>query len=122
MPTLSEVGIKAKTNYTNNVPMRTLTAAEFEAITAAFLAAEDIPVLDLDFDSADLDFDWSSMPEPSTPSPVAGPTPTMLVTGTQKISIRVPRHILAAFKKKSALTGVPYQRLVNQVLKAAVGA
>lgn len=104
--------------------MRTLTAAEFEAITAAFLAAEDIPILDLDldFDSADLDFDWSSMPEPSTSSPVAGPAPPMLMTGTQKISIRVPRRILAAFKKKSALTGVPYQRLVNQVLKAAAGA
>jgi hypothetical protein len=41
------------------------------------------------------------------------------VTGTKSITIRMPRRILAAFKKRAKRTSVPYQTLLIRELNIA---
>ncbi len=44
----------------------------------------------------------------------------MAVSKSIKITINIDRNILAILRSKAAETGVPYQRLLNRVLKEAL--
>lgn len=60
---------------------------------------------------------WPSPPAPTSParlSPVSmGPT--------QRISIRLPHHVIEATKREAARVGIPYQTLINHQLAIVAG-
>lgn len=95
--------------------MTTLTHDELEDIKARALEMADAPFPDLEIELEDLDL---SAPAPAgiTADTHAGLT----VAGkSQKITIRIPTRVLAAFRAQAAKTGVPYQRLMNRALRSA---
>lgn len=51
------------------------------------------------------------------PGAIPGDDGTSPVSGTQRISIRVPKRVLRAFKSRARKTGVPYQTLMNRALR-----
>ncbi|PZO12398.1 MAG: hypothetical protein DCF26_19025 [Burkholderiales bacterium] len=56
-------------------------------------------------------------------SPVAATPPRPLtpaiVGPTQRISIRLPHHVIEATKREAARQGIPYQTLINHLLATA---
>ncbi len=102
---------------------KTITAAEFEEVIQRALAISTEPIQGIEFDLADLEYDFSdvrNMPLPTSrvPRPPAL-APTGTTTGTLKVSIRIPAPTLAAFKARAAKTGTAYQSLINKTLSAA---
>lgn len=98
--------------------MKKLTAAEFESIKIKCLAIAGEPLMELEFHDTDLDFDMSQIP--ATP-PGACSVPFLpTAKGSRKISIRIPERTLAALKGQAAAKKIPYQRLINRTLAAAV--
>jgi len=107
---------------------------EIDAIMAKALAQLDAPIPVLEFDSAEMEFDLAGLGlnvpfdpandvlnfDPSAAPPLAPPVPVPAPTGSRKISLRVPARILSALKARAAATGIPYQRLLNRVLRDAV--
>ena len=72
----------------------------------------------------DLDYDMS-LPLPPYPSKAPGvehvecALAATKLSGTTKVSIRIPTATLVAFRHKAMLAKVGYQTLINQVLKTA---
>lgn len=103
----------------------TKLTSEIDAILAEAVVVTDQAFPELEFDPADFEIEFDpyifdfgpgrTLPPPASPAH----TPPAL-TGTRKISLRVPARILAALKVRAAATGVPYQRLLNQALQNAV--
>lgn len=64
-----------------------------------------------------LEIDFDALP----PSPVrsAAGKPAVTVTGTRKITIRIPNRILASCRAKAARTGTKYQTVIIRTLNAA---
>lgn len=50
------------------------------------------------------------------PSKTRNPAPASLTTFTEKISIRIPRPILALIKEQATQRGLPYQTYINMML------
>lgn len=106
--------------------MKALTDTELEAIKAKLIEISDEPVMELDLsaDALDLDLDLDVTAIPAA-DPTQGSTsaPTPAPAGpsrrSTKISIRISERTLTAFKAQAAKNKIPYQRLVNQVLRAA---
>ena len=88
--------------------------AESEKREAAFAAST----------AHDLDYDMS-LPLPPHPSKapdvknVGSTLAAAKLSGTTKVSIRIPTATLFAFKHKAKLSKLGYQTLINQVLKSA---
>lgn len=104
--------------------MKSLTIAEFEAIKVRLIETCDEPVAELELPADLLDFDVTAMPatdlaQGSASAPSPAPAPAGLSRRSVKISLRVPERTLTAFKTQAAKKRIPYQRLVNQVLRAA---
>lgn len=98
--------------------MKKLTAVEFEAIKTKCLTIADEPILELEFPDMDLDFDMSKIP--ATPPGTCSAPSLPPARGSRKISIRIPARTLSVFKEQAAAIKIPYQRLINRTLKAAV--
>lgn len=99
--------------------MKTLTHDELEDIKARALEMADVPFPDLEIELEDLDL---SAPAPAgiTAGVTADTHAGLTVAGkSQKITIRIPTRVLAAFRAQAAKTGVPYQRLMNRALRSA---
>jgi len=90
---------------------------------ARAMADELIPELDLSLDELDLlegevpDFIMPLEAIRTGPGAIPGDDDTSPISGTQRISIRVPKRVLRAFKSRARKTGVPYQTLMNRVLR-----
>lgn len=108
----------------SHMPRKKITPVELEFIRVKMQELENEPALELDFDAPDfdLDFDFDFSPTAPAPQPVTSKTPARIAptTGTIKISLRVPAHVLAAFKARAVNTGLPYQTLANRALSEAV--
>ena len=66
-----------------------------------------------------LEIDFDTLP----PTPVLGAAaPAVAVTGTRKVTIRIPNRIVASCRAKAARTGTRYQTLIVRTLNAATRA
>jgi hypothetical protein len=63
-----------------------------------------------------LEIDFDALPPAAAPIAAC---PTLPVTGTRKITIRIPNRILASCKARAHLTGGRYQTLIVRTLNAA---
>ncbi len=70
--------------------------------------------LEMTMEPMDIDFDAF----PSTPVGSAA-EPKIPVTGTRKVTIRIPNRILASCRAKAALSGSRYQSLIIRTLNTA---
>lgn len=87
------------------------------------LADEPMPEIDVSLDGLSLLEDevlGPIMPLEATrtgPGAIPGDDDTSPISGTQRISIRVPKRVLRAFRSRARKTGVPYQTLMNRALR-----
>lgn len=86
--------------------------AELDAEFEAAINVMEEPILELDFDKL------YSQP-PASVSTMAVAAPVVSVCGNRKISIRIPRRTIAAFKTKAGLSGIGYQTQIVRTLNAA---
>lgn len=77
--------------------------------------------LDIEFDTSPLQIEPLQLAAAPTVA-MAAHIPPQTLTGTQKISIRVPAVILAAFKARARATGSLYQSQIIKALSATVRA
>lgn len=100
--------------------MKLITQTEFDDILARVLAVADEPVQELLIELQDIDLTAPGLTAPAT-TPEA--TETMPAPRTsQRITIRIPGPIVAAFRAQALKTRVPYQRLMNRALASAARA
>lgn len=102
--------------------MKTLNSTELEAIIARAFEVSDEPIMELVLPADLLNIDINEIP-------VVAPTHDCIAAATlapagpsrrsKKISIRIPGRTLTAFRAEASKKKVPYQTLVNQVLRAA---
>lgn len=59
--------------------------------------------------------------EPPVTPPPAEPSQSSLTFYSEKISIRIPRPILAIIKEYAKLLGIPYQTYINMMLADMAG-
>ncbi len=97
---------------------KALTTAELVDIKSRILALQEAPLLELEFDPADLNLDLTQFESPARPSKTRC-VPVVATNGTKKISIRVSARLLAAFRLQAEKTGTGYQTLINQTLQVA---
>lgn len=97
--------------------MKGLTGNDLDAILQHALAMADIPITDFEIELEDVDLESLTTTVATPPNP--GAVPATVLTGSAKITIRVPAWTLAAFRAESAKTKVPYQRLMNRTLQSA---
>ena len=57
----------------------------------------------------------TTLSAPSAPAPV-----TTMTLGSKRITIRIPGDVLAQYKEKAKAMCIPYQRLINRKLRAAL--
>lgn len=80
----------------------------------------DIPFVDLNLPFVELDLeDTPDMDEVLKTSPrvaISQPLTASQTTFSQRISIRIPRSVLATTRKKAAALGMPYQTYINLIL------
>lgn len=104
---------------------KTITRTELLDILdrARAMADEPMPEIDVSLDGLVLLEDEvldPIMPLEATgtgPGALLGDDDTSPLSGTQRISIRVPKRVLRAFKSRARKTGVPYQTLMNRALR-----
>lgn len=97
--------------------MNLSTETEFDDILARALAVADEPVLELHIELQDIDL---TAPESAAPATSTTGSATMPASrASQRITIRIPGPVIAAFRAQATKTRVPYQRLMNRVLRAA---
>lgn len=77
--------------------------------------------LDIDLD-VDLDYDFSVAPPAPRQAPKASGSHQSLgnTSRSTKITIRVPTEVVLAFKEEGNRKCVPYQRVMNNALKASL--
>ena len=101
---------------------KTLSEEELTAIKERAKAAADMPVMDMEFDDAELNLDWDALP-PMTmgaPAKAAGAAvSTLPVSGTRPVCIRIPSRVIRAFRSQAEKTGGSYQTIMNRVLREA---
>lgn len=113
------------------------TRAEFEAALSTAEALDPLPLpedydvaaslselgLDQPIDTTELD---ALLAHPRTPARTATIPPPVAyaipVSGSVKISVRIPARDLIALKSHAAARGIPYQRLLKQTLCDAMRA
>ena len=97
--------------------MSSLSKAAFAGLKALLLAVPYIPVDDVHFTDAELEYDFEALRsivrKPETESKVA------LCTGTRKISIRVSNRVLNKIQDKAREGCTGYQTLINRMLGEA---
>ena len=92
-----------------------LDDAEFEALTAQFNAdMEGVMKEELELNFDDVDATRSTTHD--APHPMSAPSSTK----SQRITIRIPATVLAAFKEKARKSCVGYQTLINRALRSAM--
>lgn len=75
----------------------------------------------LTFDPKELHLDFSTAPPPAPAPAIKVPKPAPERLGMSvKISLRVPHPTITAIKARAKVLGIPYQRLLNQLLKSAL--
>lgn len=90
---------------------------------ARAMADELMPEIDVSLDGLGLLEDEALdliMPLDATgtgPGALPSDDDTSPISGTQRISIRVSKRVLRAFKARARKTGVPYQTLMNRALR-----
>lgn len=90
-------------------------AAAFEAsLNEEYQATLELLALEPDLV---LDFDLDPMPPPASSDPAPSPEP--LLTGTKKITIRLPNRLLAAYRTQAKRSGTRYQTLMVRTLNTA---
>lgn len=102
-----------------------ITEEDISTVLALAMAAADKPLAELEFDSADLDFDLDDFPPATTltmSKPGSSDESSLPVSGTHPISIRVQARVIRAFKAQAAKSSTGYQSLMNSALKAAADA
>lgn len=104
--------------------MKLLTDTQLDSIQLQALAVEDLPIVEMNFDESDFEYDCSILTDFPLSSPVVRKSGSPLrcttaITGTIKVSIRIPALVLAAFKAQALATGKPYQSLAIQALRRA---
>lgn len=90
---------------------------ELPEADAAFVF-DDLPERDMALLLEGMDAPLPPLPD----APAAPPAPAIETpyTGTsQKISIRIPTHVLKRLKTTAKARGIPYQTLINNLLAAA---
>jgi hypothetical protein len=106
---------------------RTLTDEELRAIAVMAWAEFEQPVMDIDFPEIEVgavpylvddDLDLG----PVAPVVRAERHPEPSVSGTRKISIRLPHYLLARLRREAARTGTKYQTLIARTLRTASAA
>lgn len=97
--------------------MSSISQSEFDDIVAMALAMADEPVTDLQIDLEDIDLTAPGPTATATGSKASTTTPTSRTS--EKITIRIPGSVIAAFRAQAIKTRVPYQRLMNRALRAA---
>jgi len=101
-----------------------ITPAELMDVLARARIEADVPIPELDslldgFDLLEDDVHDSIMRLEAArtgPGALLGDD-TSPLSGTARISIRVPKRVLRAFKSRARKTGVPYQTLMNRALR-----
>ena len=111
----------------NKSKMTTLTEVDLIAILDRALATADLPMPDIEFDPAELEYDpdIDVYPVPSKPSkPSEEPSvlkPSKVSSsGSVSISIRVPVPVVNAFKAMALKKCVGYQTLINRQLRSVL--
>lgn len=79
----------------------------------------DIPFIDMDIPFVELELD--DLPSidkvlRNNPVTLSAPLNEGQTTYSERISIRIPRGILAAMRKQAAARGMPYQTFINLLL------
>jgi uncharacterized protein (DUF4415 family) len=100
------------------------TEAEGDLISQyeRIMAAADLPLLEMEFDDAELNADLDDLPLLPAVAPVKSVDATGTtspLTGTHPISIRLPVQVIAAFKAQANKTGGNYQTMMNRALREA---
>lgn len=102
--------------------MKTLNATELETIIARAFDVCDEPIMELVLPADLFNIDITNIPVVApTHDCIAAPTlaPAGPSRRSTKVSIRIPERTLTAFRAQAARKKIPYQTLVNQVLRAA---
>ena len=99
-----------------------LSMEDLAKIISRAVEIAEIPIQELDFDLEDhgLDEAFQDMPAPSSGENIRlMPSPRASLVGRTRICIRIESRTLHAIKSRAASMGVPYQTLVNSVLRKA---
>ena len=106
----------------NKSKLKNLTEAQLRVILERASAAEDQPLAEIEFMPEELNYDIdlnsilsTTFAARTTPAPVTTMTP-----GSKRITIRIPGDVLAQYKEKAKAMCIPYQRLINRKLRAAL--
>jgi hypothetical protein len=104
--------------------MKTTIHPDIADLLALAHELADTSAPELEFDPAELHFDFSTEPPPAPAikAKAPKPAPERPGAGAEKISIRITRVTLATVKARARVLGMPYQTLVNQLLKEALAA
>lgn len=62
-----------------------------------------------------VEIDFDALP----PTPMQRVDPAVPITGTRKVTIRIPNRIIALCKGRARLTGTKYQTLIIRILNTA---
>ena len=91
------------------------------------LDSPESPTLAEDFEAAlqrisefEVEFDEEKITHPGSSKDVSSPRIPLPEIGTTRITIRIPRSTILAFKTKALQDCVPYQRLINRAIVAAI--
>lgn len=93
------------------------SAARLKVMEAEF-ALE--PILKLDLDVVDINEVVALAHLTPSPSDERNQTPSLVMSGTTSITIRVQNRVLAAMKAQAGKKCIGYQTHINRLLKAAV--
>jgi len=106
----------------NKSKLKNLTEAELKVILERASAAENQPPAEIEFKPEELNYEIdlnavldATFASRTTPAPV-----TTVTMGSKRITIRIPGDVLAQYKEKARALCIPYQRLINRKLRAAL--
>ncbi len=106
----------------NKSKLKNLTEAQLRVILERASAVEDQPPAEIEFMPEELNYEIdlnsilsTTLSAPSAPAPV-----TTMTLGSKRITIRIPGDVLAQYKEKVRAMCIPYQRLINRKLRAAL--
>lgn len=101
-----------------------LSEAQFFALLERALAEADEPLAEIDFDAEEFNVnidvdDLPPLPAYAPGKPVGAAANVRPLAGTRPISIRLPAHLIHAFRVQAGKVGGGYQTLMNRVLREA---
>lgn len=102
-----------------------LSEEELASVMESAMAAADMPVLEMEFDDAELSIDWDALPPMTAPASAkaagaaGAAVSTFPLSGTRPVCIRIPARVIRAFKTQAEKTGGCYQTIMNRALREA---